>query len=149
LDASQEADGLLRLFGGKANDTLKGGGQADLIHGNLGADTLRGGGGADVFRYDSTAESNSASRDLILDFTPGADKIDLSRIDANGAAAGDQAFVWIGASAFSGVAGQLRAFQSGGSWILEGDTNGDSVADLVVALTLQGPAPLAAGDFLL
>src|SRR5688572_28733157 len=40
LDASQESDGLLRLFGGAAADSLKGGGLADLIHGNLGADTL-------------------------------------------------------------------------------------------------------------
>jgi Ca2+-binding RTX toxin-like protein len=149
LDGSLESDGLLRLFGGKADDTLKGGGQNDLIHGNLGADTLAGGGGADTFRYDMTAESNSASRDQIIDFTPGTDKIDLSRIDARTNLAGDQAFTWIGAAAFSGTAGQLRAFQQGGSWILEGDTNGDSVADLVVALTLQGPTPLGAGDFVL
>ena len=31
LDGSHEADGFLRLFGGTANDTLKGGGQADLL----------------------------------------------------------------------------------------------------------------------
>ncbi|MEA3009905.1 MAG: hypothetical protein QOJ91_1597, partial [Sphingomonadales bacterium] len=40
------------------------------------------------------------------------------------------------------------AFQSGGSWILEGDTNGDGVGDLVISLSLQGPTPLGAGDFL-
>ena len=149
LDASQETDGFLRLFGGKASDTLKGGGQADLLLGNLGADTLTGNGGADTFRFDSTVESNSASRDQIADFTPGTDKIDLSRIDANSVAAGDQAFAWIGSNAFSDSAGQLRAFQSGGLWIVEGDVDGDSVADLVIALTLQGPTPLSAGDFLL
>ncbi|MET1109884.1 MAG: M10 family metallopeptidase C-terminal domain-containing protein [Allosphingosinicella sp.] len=149
LDASQEADGLLRLFGGRANDTLKGGSQSDLLHGNLGADVLTGNGGADVFRYDSTAESNAGAMDQITDFTPGADKLDLSRIDANGLAAGDQAFAWIGSAAFSGVAGQLRAFQSGGAWILQGDIDGDAVADLVVALTLQGPTPVGTGDFLL
>ena len=149
VDASQESDGFVRLFGGKAADTLKGGALADLIHGNLGADTLSGGGGADTFRYDSTGESNAATRDHILDFTPGTDKIDLGRIDARANLAGDQAFSWIGSSAFSGSAGQLRAFQSGGTWIVEGDTNGDSVADLVIALTLQGPTPLGAGDFLL
>ncbi|MGZ8286740.1 MAG: M10 family metallopeptidase C-terminal domain-containing protein, partial [Allosphingosinicella sp.] len=102
LDGSLESDGALRLFGGKASDTLKGGGQVDMIHGNLGADTLAGNGGADTFRYDSTAESNSASRDQILDFTPGTDKIDLSRIDARTNLAGDQAFIWIGSTAFSG-----------------------------------------------
>ena len=149
VDATQETDGLLRFFSGKANDVLKGGGQADLIHGNLGADTMTGGGGADTFRYDSTAESNSVTMDAILDFTPGTDKFDLTRVDANALVEGNQAFTWIGLAAFSGSAGQLRAYQSGTTWFLEGDANGDGSADLVVALTLQGPNPLGAGDFLL
>jgi Ca2+-binding RTX toxin-like protein len=148
LDASLETNGILRLFGGKSADTLKGGAQADYLHGNLGADMLAGGGGADLFRYDNVAESNSASLDHILDFTPGTDRIELSRIDANTLAAGDQAFSWIGSSAFTGSAGELRAFESGGSWFVEGDTNGDGAADLVIQLTLQGPTPLGAGDFI-
>ena len=149
LDGSQESDGLLRLFGGAAADTLKGGGQNDLLHGNLGMDTLTGGAGADSFRYQSTAESTAGAMDQILDFTPGTDKIELDRIDANSIAAGDQAFTWIGSSAFSGIAGQLRAVQSGGTWLLQGDTNGDGVADLQVSLTLQGATPLGATDFIL
>jgi len=149
LDGSQEADGLLRLFGGKANDTLKGGGQNDLIHGNLGADVLAGNGGADAFRFQDTAESNASTMDQILDFTPGTDKIELDRIDANTLVGGDQGFSWIGSNAFGGQAGQLRAYQQGGTWILQGDVNGDGTADLVIALTLQGPTPLSAGDFLL
>jgi Ca2+-binding RTX toxin-like protein len=149
LDAAQESNGTLRLFGGKASDTLKGGAQADLIHGNLGADLLAGNGGADTFRYDGIADSNAASRDHILDFAAGTDKIDVSRIDSNSRAAGDQAFSWIGSDAFSGSAGQLRAYEQNGTWFVEGDTDGDSVADLVIALTLQGPNPLGTGDFLL
>ena len=148
LDGSQEADGLLRLFGGKADDMLKGGGQADLLHGNLGADILTGNGGADTFRYDSAADSNSGSMDHILDFTPGTDKLDLSRVDANSLVAGDQVFAWIGSDAFSGTAGELRGYEQGGSWFVEGDVNGDGVGDLVISLTLQGPTPLGAGDFL-
>ncbi|HET9637700.1 MAG TPA: M10 family metallopeptidase C-terminal domain-containing protein [Allosphingosinicella sp.] len=149
LDASQELDGLLRLFGGRADDTLKGGANADLIHGNLGADSLTGNGGADSFRYQSVEESNSVTMDQILDFTPGTDSIDLSRVDANSVAAGDQAFSWIGSSAFSGSSGELRAYEQSGTWFVEGDVNGDSVADLVIALTLQGPTPLGVGDFIL
>jgi FG-GAP-like repeat/RTX calcium-binding nonapeptide repeat (4 copies)/FG-GAP repeat len=153
LDASLESNGTLRLFGGQAADTLKGGALADLLHGNLGADTLSGGGGADAFRYQDVAESNSASTDQILDFTPGTDRIELDRIDANSFAAGNQAFTWIGSSAFGATgaasAGQLRAYQSGGTWFVEGDVNGDGAADLVIALTLQGPTPLGAGDFIL
>jgi Ca2+-binding RTX toxin-like protein len=149
LDASAESNGTLRLFGGKASDTLKGGALADLIHGNLGADMLSGGGGADMFQYNNSAESTAGSRDQILDFTAGSDRIDLGRIDADTSAAGNQAFSWIGSNGFSGSAGQLRAYQQGGTWFVEGDTNGDAVADLVIALTLVGPTPLSAADFLL
>jgi Ca2+-binding RTX toxin-like protein len=149
LDGSQETDGFLRLFGGKSNDVLKGGGQNDLIHGNLGADILAGNGGADSFRYQDTAESNSGSMDHILDFTPGTDRIELDRIDADTLTAGNQAFSWIGSGAFTGTAGQLRAYEQSGTWFVEGDTNGDGIADLVIALTLQGATPLGAGDFLL
>ncbi|HEX6375385.1 MAG TPA: M10 family metallopeptidase C-terminal domain-containing protein, partial [Allosphingosinicella sp.] len=137
LDGSQETDGLLRLFGGAAADTLKGGSQADTLHGNLGADLMTGGGGADKFLYNKSAESTSASMDQILDFAAGTDKVDLGKIDANTLAAGDQAFTWIGSNAFGGTgaasAGQLRAYQSNGSWFVEGDTNGDGTADLVIA----------------
>jgi Ca2+-binding RTX toxin-like protein len=149
LDGSQETDGRLRLFGGKGYDTLKGGGQADLIHGSLGGDILAGGGGADEFRYQDVAESTPSIIDQILDFTPGTDKVDLSRIDSNSLVAGNQAFVWIGSNAFTGSAGQLRAFISGGTWYVEGDVDGDGSADLFIALTPQGPTPLGAGDFLL
>jgi len=149
LDAGAETDGLLRLFGGAAADTLKGGAQADLIHGHLGADILAGNGGADSFRYQNVAESNAGATDHILDFTPGTDRIELDRIDANALVAGNQAFSWIGSNAFGGVAGQLRAYANNGTWYVEGDTNGDSVADLIIALTLQGPVPLGAADFVL
>jgi Ca2+-binding RTX toxin-like protein len=150
LDASAETDGTLRLFGGKASDTLKGGALSDLLHGNLGADTLAGGGGADAFRYQNVAESNSASMDRILDFTPGTDRIELDRIDANSLVEGDQAFNWIGSSGFSGTAGELRAENANDmGWFVQGDTDGNGAADFVIMLTLQGPTPLSAGDFLL
>jgi hypothetical protein len=87
--------------------------------------------------------------DHILDFTPGTGQIELDRIDANTLVDGNQAFSWIGSNAFSGSAGELRAYETSGLWFVEGDTNGDGTADLVIALTLQGPTPLAAGDFVL
>jgi Ca2+-binding RTX toxin-like protein len=147
VDAGAETDGVLSLFGGKASDTLKGGALADLIHGNLGADQLTGNGGADTFRYQGVGESTASSLDHILDFEAGVDKIDLSRMDADSNSAGNQAFSWIGSNAFSGSAGQLRAYQDGANWFVEGDTNGDGVADLVIQLTVTG-GPLTQGDFL-
>jgi Ca2+-binding RTX toxin-like protein len=149
VDGSLETDGNYRFFAGKADDVLKGGANNDLLLGNLGSDLLTGGGGADTFRYDTTADSTATSLDHILDFRPGTDKIELTRTDANTLVAGNQAFTWIGSNAFSGTAGELRAFQQGGEWIVQGDANGDSVADLVIALTLQGPTPLSANDFFL
>jgi Ca2+-binding RTX toxin-like protein len=149
VDGSQETDGYFRLFGGRSNDTLKGGAGNDLLLGSLGADTLAGGGGVDTFRFDATTHSNATTTDHILDFTPGTDKIDLSRVDADANVAGNQGFTWIGSNAFNGTAGQLRVVQQGGDWIVQGDTNGDGVADLVIALTLQGPTPLSSGDFFL
>ena len=145
-------DGNLILFGGGGNDTLRSGDGADLLIGGAGADSLNGGAGADTFRYDSTSESSAGSADQLLDFTPGTDLIDLSRIDANSLAAGDQAFAWIGSTAFSGQgaasAGELRAYESSGTWYVEGDIDGNGTADLVIALTLNGATPLGQSDFL-
>jgi Ca2+-binding RTX toxin-like protein len=150
LDGSLESDGNLNIFGGQSADTLKGGAQADLIHGNLGADLLTGGGGADIFRYDSVAESTASDRDQILDFTSGTDRIDLSRIDANTVAGGDQAFTWIGSNAFSHTPGELRALDLNGTgWLIQGDTDGNGAADFSIILTQQQPTPLSANDFIL
>ncbi|HEX8239873.1 MAG TPA: M10 family metallopeptidase C-terminal domain-containing protein, partial [Allosphingosinicella sp.] len=111
------------------------------------ADILTGGGGADSFRYKLVTDSSASATDHILDFTSGTDKIDLSRIDANSGLAGDQAFSWIGSDAFTNVAGQLRAYQSGNDWFVEGDVNGDGAADLVIQVSVTGGA-VSQTDFL-
>jgi Ca2+-binding RTX toxin-like protein len=149
FDGSAETDGSFRVFGGLVDDVIVGSRNGDLIQGNGGADTLTGGQGADVFRYLSASDSTSSATDRILDFAAGTDKIDLGRIDADTQTAGDQAFSWIGSSAFSGSAGQLRAYQEGSNWILQGDTDGDGSADFVVLVTPDGPTPLSASDFVL
>jgi Ca2+-binding RTX toxin-like protein len=152
LDASRETNGHLRLFGGAADDTLITGEGNDLLYGGRGADQLNGGGAADTFRYDETADSTASAMDRITGFTPFADKIDLSRIDANSFAAGDQAFRWIGTSAFSGQgaasAGELHTRFAGGLWYVEGDVNGDGTADLVISMTTPGNAAITEADFL-
>ncbi|MDB5695077.1 MAG: calcium-binding protein [Sphingomonas bacterium] len=146
FDGRAEADGAFRLFGGAAGDTLRGGGGGDLIYGGLGADSLTGGGGADLFRYQATAESTGSARDTIGDFGAG-DRIDLSPIDADASTPGDDAFAWIGAAAFTNIAGQLRASVIDGFTTIEADTNGDGTADLSILLPTN-PA-LVAGDFVL
>jgi Ca2+-binding RTX toxin-like protein len=148
FDGSAETDGRFNIRGGRGNDMIAGGGGTDQIWGNLGADLLRGGGGNDYFEYFSAAESTDAARDTILDFARG-DRINLVAIDADGNAAnGDTKFAFIGAAAFTGQAGQLRATQiQGNDWLVEADVNGDGAGDLVIAVTTSDGDPITAGDF--
>jgi len=74
-------------------------------------------------------------RDIITDFVSGTDKIDFSGIDANTLVAGNQAFTMLGTGAFFGVAGQLRYDVVGSNTVMQGDVNGDGVADFELQLT--------------
>jgi Ca2+-binding RTX toxin-like protein len=148
FDGSAETNGKYNIRGGRGADTIIGGGLTDQIWGGLGADLLEGGGGNDYFEYFSAAESTAAARDTILDFTRG-DRINLIAIDSDGNAAnGNNAFTFLGSGAFTGQAGQLRAYQvQNWDWIVEGDVNGDGVADLVIAVTTADGDPITAADF--
>jgi Ca2+-binding RTX toxin-like protein len=148
FDGHAVHDGNLILFGGGGHDVLTGGDGADPIIGGGGQDSLTGAAGADTFRYDSVSDSPAGATDLIGDFLSGTDKVDLSRIDANSLVVGDQAFSWIGASAFSGAAGELRVRDDGGYRYVEGDTNGDGQADFAIAFYAVA-APQVQDDFIL
>jgi Ca2+-binding RTX toxin-like protein len=117
------------LSGLAGNDWLSGLAGDDRLIGGTGQDQMDGGFGADTFVFTSLAETSFSAPDHIFNFVDNeGDKIDLSAIDANVNAAGDQAFIWIGNNnAFSDTmgAGQLR-FNGG---FVEGDVNGDLVAD--------------------
>lgn len=142
LDASAEADGNYSFIAGSAGDTLIGGAGNDTFFGGLGADVLTGGTGNDLFRYTAINESLVGSRDRITDFAAG-DRIELTQIDADGNAGnGDTAFTFIGAGAFTNVAGQLHIIASGADWLVEGDVNGDGAADFQILV--QGAQPLEA-----
>ena len=64
------------LMGGYGNDTLKGGYGDDILNGEQGQDLLNGGQGADSFVYFGFQDGG----DVIADFQPGEDIIDLSSI---------------------------------------------------------------------
>ncbi|MED7668656.1 retention module-containing protein [Pseudomonas moraviensis subsp. stanleyae] len=64
------------INGGLGNDFLNGGAGDDLLIGGMGNNTMTGGAGADTFQW---LKGNSG-HDLITDFTPGTDKLDLSQL---------------------------------------------------------------------
>jgi Ca2+-binding RTX toxin-like protein len=152
LWSSWTQGGHLQGLGG--DDLLRGNSGDDLLDGGAGADTLTGGGGSDAFRYGAVADSDASAFDSILDFLPGSDMIDLSAIDADPSTGADDAFTFLGTSAFSAsgasAPGELRAFLVADAlWQVEADIDLDGVADFLIQVTVDGAEPLTAGDFLL
>ncbi len=147
-DTLQGRGGNDNLLGGEGSDKLLGGTGNDILYGENGADTLTGGQGTDFFVFTALTHSGTtaATRDLITDFELG-DRISLSVMDANPGLAGDQAFAFIGGSAFTGAAGELRAVAGAANTLVEADLDGNGVADFQIRLT--GSLTLSAADFVL
>jgi serralysin len=118
---------------GSGNDDLFGNQVGNRLNGGAGQDDLTGRGGNDVFEF--SHGSTLGTRDRIFDWTPGADKIDLSDLISQ------NAFSFIGSGAFTGTAGQVRYAGN----MLTGDVNGDSIADFYVEIV--GGAPVVVTDF--
>lgn len=138
------------LAGDSGNNILKGGAGNDRIEGGLGADKLYGGSGADTFFFRSVKDSTVAAsgRDKIHDFSKSQkDKLDLSAIDANTKAGGNQAFDFIGTKKFSKTAEELRYEKKNGDTYVYGDVNGDGKADF--AIVLDPSLSLSKSDFIL
>jgi Ca2+-binding RTX toxin-like protein len=142
------------LFGYGGNDILDGGAGGDALCGGAGRDILTGGDDNDSFMFVSVADSGvkPAARDTIADFGNGIDVINIYHIDANTKnGATDDAFHFIGTNqAFTGAAGELRAYWTNEGQIVEGDVNGDGRADFAIELLDPFHAvTLSAADFVL
>jgi Ca2+-binding RTX toxin-like protein len=172
VEAAQFAGEVFTFrVGSNAGETIAGSGGADLMLGlggtdhlvsSNGADVMVGGSGADEFAFTSTATANN---DIILDFTPGQDLINLSSIDANttlgGSSPAAQQFSFIGTSAFSDsnpsstlAQGQIRyelvdtdVVVGVDSILIQGNVNDNLAADFSILLKNYTGA-LTAGDFL-
>ena len=133
--------GVDQLDGGNGNDILSGGDGSDTLTGGAGIDQFTGGIGNDIFSFDFPDSGLGLSnRDIISDFSVAeADKIDLTKI-------GGLKFLAVEGAAFSG-ADEVRFVQSGGTTIVQINTNGDTLSDMDIELT--GTINLVAGDFLL
>ncbi|MGL4395246.1 MAG: M10 family metallopeptidase C-terminal domain-containing protein [Hyphomicrobium sp.] len=145
------------LSGLGGNDRLIGGAAADILTGGTGRDVMTGDADRDVFDFNLIGElgKTAATRDVITDFRHLVDDIDLSGLDARAGVAGNQAFTFLTANgaAFTGVKGQLHwqtinlAGTASDKTIIEGDTNGDKVADFQIEL--KGLIALSKADFIL
>lgn len=144
------SNGADTLTGNSGSNTLTGGSGNDRLTGADGFDTLKGDAGNDTFDFNAIGESAVGDfSDIIADFVRGQDKLDVTTIDANSGVAGDQNFSFVGAGAFTNVAGQLRFDNTIGDGFTHvfGDVNGDGVADFEIRLT--GTYTLTATDFIL
>lgn len=123
-----------QLWGHGGKDRLAGGAGGDTLAGGSGKDVLIGGKGDDVFAFKALSDSSAKASDTIKDLDAG-DRIDLSMIDANAASDGDQAFHLV--SAFAHHAGELTVSYSvsKGLTLVQGDVDGDGMADLVIAIS--------------
>lgn len=148
FDGSAETDGSFRFMMGAGNDTLIGGAKDDQFYGRMGQDVMTGGGGNDTFYFRAVGESTVAAMDHITDFNTG-DHIDLSAIDASTTHSGNDAFTFIGEAVFNHVAGELHVTGAGSNWIVEGDVDGDGVADFAIAVTTIGGYSFTPNDFIL
>lgn len=98
------------IVGGTARDTLVGTAGDDRIVGGANPDVLTGGAGNDVFVYQSLRDAG----DTLTDFTPGADRIDLSALLAS-----------IGASPATAFSqGIVKLVAAGDDLLLQIDTDG-------------------------
>lgn len=148
-------DGTNTLDGGSGSDTLVGGTGFDLLIGGLGTDILDGGDGSgDRYVFNTTAETVvGAGRDLIVFFNDvfSQDRIDLSGIDANTGAAGNQAFVFtnLGTAAFTAPR-QIKVFQDPANlsqYIIQLNTDNLAGPNAEIAVVTDGI--LDASDFIL
>lgn len=139
------------IFGSRFGDTLTGNSSSNYLIGWRGDDTLVGGGGADRLNGGAGADTFvfTAVRDSLAKLT--FDRIDDfshaqgDKIDVSGITGGDGSF--IGSSAFSHVAGEVRFIAGASDTNVYIDANGDGWAD--VQIHLLGSITLTASDFVL
>lgn len=130
------------LEGGRGADRLHGGAGADVLEGGRGADRMKGGSGGDVFVWTAKEEAGirRGERDVVRDFDPAEDVIDLSAVS------------WYGlrfqeGGRFSGSRSEVRISEKGGSSWLRVDANADGDSDMTIIL--RGVTGLGEDDLLL
>ena len=120
------------------NDTIWGienvntGSGNDTIIASNAVNVMNGGAGDDTFKFTSTSAANG---DTIVTFEPG-DWIDLTGIDANIGAAGDQSFTLVtGAPTAAGQLGVTFETRADGDFtVVQGNIDGNADADFTIEI---------------
>ena len=123
-------DGANTLSGLGGADTLSGEGGNDLLIGGEGNDTLTGGAGTDTF----VIGANSGA-DVVTDFTPASDLIDVSALGLSPAAA-------LALAVSNGAGGTILTFSDGNTLTLTGIEPG-----ALTAANFVGATPPAGAGF--
>ena len=156
-----ELTSIENATGSSHNDVLVGNSGNNVLNGGGGRDILTGGDGNDTFVFSHQSDSPAVpiaagfigSLDLITDFTPGQDHIDLRGLvnDTSGHVPLD-----FTEGPFTGVAGQIvQAFMSNGTsegtgFLVAADLNGDRQPDFEIFVELTAThVRLQDSDFLL
>ncbi len=130
-----------QVYGGAGNDTLYGEAGDDLIRGDAGLDILNGGLGADTYLFLAASDTGAttATADRIQGFSSAqGDLINLQGIGVTS---------FIGTAAFNNSAGEVRTQLIGGNTYVQGDVDGDGLADFMIRV--DGNVTLSSSDFLL
>ncbi len=148
--------GVNVMYGLAGNDQLSGLAGNDFLRGGLGRDILSGGANNDRFDFNSVLElgTTSTTRDTILDFVRGQDRIDLSTIDAVAGGANNVFGLLAKGTSTSFVAtGKVGWYQSNVTGTANDATilriNSDADAAIEMTIKLNGLINLTSTDFIL
>lgn len=124
-DTLRGGNGADKLYGKGERDVLLGNGGNDMLVGGLGADTLTGGIGNDRFVYQQLGDR----QDIITDFNPNQDRIDLSQIFDNPAYTSNATFK-----------DYMRLVQNGSSVTVKIDSDGGASGSFTALVMLENMA---------
>jgi len=139
-----------RFEGRGGSDVLNGGNGDDVLSGGAGLDDLTGGGGNDIFLFDQPLEDDPveamAQSDVLQDFAPGSDTLQLDHNSFSGFALGQLAATDFSSSGPTrGDGPQILYDQSSGYLFYDPDRTGDASA--IAFARIANGATLSASSF--
>ncbi len=144
FDGSAETDGRFNVVGSGGNDIIFGGAGNDWLRGGGGADTLTGGGGIDTYIYSKASESSGGNYDVLADFDPLADRINL-KSKVTGFDATIQAGALSDGSFSSDLASALSGLGAGHAALFRPDS-GDLAGTVFLVVDANGIAGYQEGE---